>query len=105
MRKFLWRQGIKHGMLYLLESVFEKTDHTNIVNNNMDAYFKISGEEDDNDMIDLYCESIVLSSIDTVRSPNLFKSVLRRIKTHALNSSEWMRNSWKERLGARLCSW
>eukprot|EP00943_MAST-04B_sp_MAST-4B-sp1_P009217 g9217.t1 len=105
MRKFLWRQGIKHGMLYLLESVFKKSGRVNTDNDNMDASFKISGEEDDHDMVDLYCESIISASIDKERSPELFNSVLQRIKTHALKSSEWMRNSWKERLGAQFCAW
>ena len=104
MSKFLWRQGIKHGMLYLLESVFEKSDRINVDNDNVDTSFKINGEEDDNDMIDLYCESIISASIDKERSQKLFKSVLQRIKTHALNSSEWIRNGWKERL-AHFCVW
>ena len=51
-RKFLWRQGIKHRMLYLLESAFQSDN----VNENNNTFLDLNAEEDDNNMIDLYCE-------------------------------------------------
>ena len=100
-RKFLWRQGIKHRMLYLLESAFQSDN----VNENNNTFLDLNAEEDDNNMIDLYCESIISLSIDKEKGPKFYNVILNRVKSYALKSSKWMRENWKERLGGEFCTW
>ena len=100
-RKFLWRQGIKHRMLYLLESAFQSDN----VNENNNTFLDLNAEEDDNNMIDLYCESIISLSIDKEKGPKFYNVILNRVKSYALKSSKWMRENWKERLGDEFCTW
>ena len=117
MRKFLWRQGIKHRMLYLLENNFKDYGNHEYDNSSAHIFSAKAGARDtettpddsknfdDNNMIDLYCESIVSEIIDQKRAPSLYGLVTNRIYLHAQHSSAWMKAGWKERLGNKHCPW
>ena len=80
MRKYLWRRGIKHRMLYLLEKNFEKYENVGRGTSSPHIFAAQAGardsegtpydsrNSDDNNMIDLYCESIVSEIIDRERA-------------------------------------